>query len=252
MVSGLLSWGLPKRSLIYWQAWAPANWSEHVWGVDVAQGLVFFLPDFFVSRVASPFVLGPIVIAGFCRGRTGVPRSPMNADRFASPGAEGPASQVVSMVEIPKHLNQHDRASRLPLVTERGRSRWQSRWTGAATVGFSTPSATACLTSDGPVCSVRRSGGRTTTGDRLDRTERRGCLGREASRHRNAGRAVRTGLPVALATPEFVPTEGRLLPRTVRNAPGSRDAAGLLHRQFADRRTPGVRHPARPGRSADQ
>jgi|AntDeeMetageno50_2_1112565.scaffolds.fasta_scaffold09198_3 hypothetical protein len=65
MVSGLLSWGLPKRSLIYWQAWAPANWSEHVWGVDVAQGLVFFLPDFFVSRVASPFVLGPIVIAGF-------------------------------------------------------------------------------------------------------------------------------------------------------------------------------------------
>jgi len=41
--------------------------------------------------------------------------------------------------------------------------------------------------------------------------------------------------------------EGRLLPRTVRNAPGSRDAAGLLHRQFADRRTPGVRHPRVPG-----
>lgn len=64
IVSGLLTWGLPKRSLIYWQAWAPADWSEQVWGVDVAQGLVFFLPDFFVSRVTSPFVLGPLVVAG--------------------------------------------------------------------------------------------------------------------------------------------------------------------------------------------
>lgn len=64
IVSGLLTWLLPKRSLIYWQAWAPADWSEQVWGVDVAQALVFFLPDFFVSRATSPFVAGTVVVAG--------------------------------------------------------------------------------------------------------------------------------------------------------------------------------------------
>jgi len=54
---------LPKRALIYWQAWAPADWSERLWGVDAAQALVFFLPDFVATRATSPFVFGPLFAA---------------------------------------------------------------------------------------------------------------------------------------------------------------------------------------------
>ncbi|MCU4799511.1 hypothetical protein OB920_03875 [Halobacteria archaeon HArc-gm2] len=41
-----------------------AERSEVIWGVDVVQPFFPFLFEFFVSRVTSPFVLGPVVVAG--------------------------------------------------------------------------------------------------------------------------------------------------------------------------------------------
>ncbi len=64
IVCGFLTWMLPKPARYYWQTWAMAERSEAVWGVDVVQPLVSFLPEFFVSRAVSPVVLGPVLVAG--------------------------------------------------------------------------------------------------------------------------------------------------------------------------------------------
>lgn len=59
IVSALLTWVLPKPSRYYWQMWVMAERSEVVWGVEVVQPFFFFL-----TRVTSPFVAGPVVLAG--------------------------------------------------------------------------------------------------------------------------------------------------------------------------------------------
>ncbi|SFS06388.1 hypothetical protein SAMN05216559_3028 [Halomicrobium zhouii] len=64
LVGGLLTWLVPKSPWFYRLPMDPPVSSEEVWGVEVVQPIFVFLFDFFVSRVTSPFVLGPVVVAG--------------------------------------------------------------------------------------------------------------------------------------------------------------------------------------------
>ena len=53
----------PKAAKFYRQPAPPHPIGEVVWGFDVAQPFSRFLFDFLVSRVTSPLVFGPLVVA---------------------------------------------------------------------------------------------------------------------------------------------------------------------------------------------